>query len=227
MIQVKNLISALASEVNTQTGQFPGVTRLVKLLYLLECWHYQLEKKRLTNLDWVYYHYGPYSFQLRDTLTKGGLVDDPEDFDSDKSIRRVRADWETEPNEGIPVPVVNCIKIIVRDWGHEDLPKLLDFVYFHTGPMREARRGEPLDMKKALDDLKRPTKVLFPRLDPALVKAFKKKNRIRRPEITGHLNFLLQNDPDLVKALNGMAKEETTEAENLGFVETPLKEFDE
>lgn len=43
-------------------------TRLVKLLYLLDVERIRSQREAITGLNWVFFHYGPYAFELIDTL---------------------------------------------------------------------------------------------------------------------------------------------------------------
>jgi hypothetical protein len=44
----------------------------------------------------------------------------------------------------------NYLHRIWTDWGMESLPRLLDFVYFETEPMFNAKKGEQLDFSKVI-----------------------------------------------------------------------------
>lgn len=46
----------------------PAKTRLVKLLYLVDLLNVRDRNEQATNLEWVFYHYGPYAFGI-DTVT--------------------------------------------------------------------------------------------------------------------------------------------------------------
>jgi len=39
----------------------PGQVRTTKLVYLVECEFFGWERKRLSDLDWIFLHYGPWS----------------------------------------------------------------------------------------------------------------------------------------------------------------------
>jgi hypothetical protein len=51
------------------------------------------------------------------------------------AFMRARADFELE----------TIVDRIVKEWGDADLNKLLDYVYFETEPMQNAKRGDVLD----------------------------------------------------------------------------------
>jgi len=45
-------------------------TRATKLMYLIEWEYFAWFRERLTSLDWIYLHYGPWSSALNDVLQK-------------------------------------------------------------------------------------------------------------------------------------------------------------
>ena len=44
--------------------------------------------------------------------------------------------------------VKRCVDRIVEQWALDSLPTILDYVYFETEPMQDAKRGEYLDFSK-------------------------------------------------------------------------------
>jgi uncharacterized phage-associated protein len=139
----------------------PGQVRATKLIYIIECEYYAWEKKPFIDLDWIFWHYGPWSPTL-DKILK-------QDF-------HVPLENERKPGEFIPVhwtpPEFDIPKLkFERDVTAEavilsvlekfvDLPynKLLDYVYFDTAPMQGAIKGEPLDFTK----IQKPQKFIDP-----------------------------------------------------------------
>jgi hypothetical protein len=120
-----------------------GKTKLVKLLYLMEVECYRSHRERLTDLTWVFLHYGPYPQgfeqllgdpdieQLPRSLADGRrfeqvTVSDAPEFHDDRTLTRLADD-------------------IVERWGGLQLERLLDYVYFDTEPMLAAVRGQELD----------------------------------------------------------------------------------
>ncbi len=132
------LIDLIYKSSKQQNLLLPQITRLVKLMYLTELEYFRQKRERLTDLRWEFYLYGPYPLALRSILgepdveinewrtgkTSKQLVRDEESF------MRAKADFDLEA----------IIGRIVKDWGDADLNQLLDYVYFETEPMRNARR---------------------------------------------------------------------------------------
>lgn len=142
-------------------GTSLGKTQLVKLLYLAEVQYYKATQQRLTALEWIFYHYGPYAFELESVLSGPEFektqikTEDEKDF-----IRYTVAERALAYKTSLEPKITLLIKKIVGEWKEKPLPELLDYVYFETEPMQVVkRRGDPLDFTtvKPADEL---TKVI-------------------------------------------------------------------
>jgi len=151
MTNLNELISYIVARVKDAGGPL-GRTKLVKLLYLMDLEHYRRTGKLLTGLDWVFYHYGPYVMALPGILASMDL-DIPEETHVTATGRKAkvfRPSYQLEPDEDRLAKKIGPVGTrIARDvldtWGDQDLTPILDFVYFHTEPMKEAKPGERLD----------------------------------------------------------------------------------
>ncbi|MEA5479085.1 type II toxin-antitoxin system antitoxin SocA domain-containing protein [Pseudanabaena galeata UHCC 0370] len=122
-------------------------TQLVKFLYLADLYSVKWTKKQLTNLDWRYYRFGPWSEDidscLKDLYTQGVL-------------------GEVQNNQAVLIePRENCpdvdglrfskglelmLRNIRKEWIGAKLDDLLAYVY-QTEPMLEAKEHhQPEDM---------------------------------------------------------------------------------
>jgi hypothetical protein len=116
--------------------------RLVKLLYLVDVENVRTRRQPVTGVAWVFADFGPHSEGLdaalaeleRGTALYRALQDDAPDGEDWVSGTRRTVDSVVERFAALP------------------LNALLDHVYFHTGPMAAARRGDVLDMSRARDD---------------------------------------------------------------------------
>ncbi len=208
MAQLEDIIQYIAYVLQREHINC-GVTRLVKLLYLLECWYYQLHRQRLLNVTWKFLHFGPYAFEIEDSLKQLGIVKDAREFDNDKTFRKIAI---SDNSEDTPVPrtIQSEIETIVRKWGSADLNQLLNYVYFNTAPMREAKKNDILDISKSLDDLKRKGKVQLPLMDKDKIKSMRKRLKKREKINSPKLHFKHEDDKDLQMALKGMEEEESS-----------------
>jgi hypothetical protein len=122
-------------------------TKLVKLLYLIDVERAASARPSLTGLRWVFFHYGPYALELPETLEK---MEGSEVIVSQwRDAKLYRAAPGAPTGEDWPSGTRSLVDSVLRRYAELELNELLDFVYFHTAPMRGAIRGEPLDMTQA------------------------------------------------------------------------------
>jgi hypothetical protein len=141
-------------------------TRLVKLLYLVDIERVRTRRDPLTGLRWRFYHYGPYAYELIDTLRSMEGVELATAAWRDNVLYRSAPgapgaeDWKA----GTKI----VIDGVIDRFAPLDLNELLDYVYFHTGPMADAERGQWLDLALARDDPRerRPTPLRPPERPP-------------------------------------------------------------
>ena len=145
---LRNLITYLVTELSDAEISF-GKTKLVKLLYLTDAAYYRSYRTQLTGLSWIFHHYGPYAFGIDAALKslRFGVPQEKADIGAGREAivfrppRHLQARMQPEAlYEAKPL-----IDRVLREWGRADLNELLDFVYFDTEPMANARRGEALD----------------------------------------------------------------------------------
>lgn len=149
------LLNYLILGVNERGGR-PTRTQLVKLLYLVDVEHQRRAGRTSTNLEWVFYHYGPYAFEIEPILQ--GLPDMEEEvFTSAKGCKGYTyrseqdfADAESELHKHFSPLVKRVADRVLNEWALADLWELLDYVYFETEPMQDATRGRPLDFSKVV-----------------------------------------------------------------------------
>ena len=120
-----------------------GRVRLTKLLYLTEVEFAREYGRRLTDLDWVFYHYGPYVMGIEDEFKRLPFAEAEADGFRGWVIRQ----WETDELDKMKLPasVERLAKRVSRRWATERLGRILDSVYYDTEPMMRAERGQHLD----------------------------------------------------------------------------------
>jgi len=116
-----------------------GKTRLIKLAYLADVFHTRLTRERLTNVPWIFWHYGPYVAEYPEILASPAFI--IEDSGEHEHILP-GTDWDIpKPSHEEELSISRAMKL-----ADEDFNELLDFVYFDTEPMMNAtERGETLD----------------------------------------------------------------------------------
>jgi hypothetical protein len=124
-------------------------TKLVKLLYLIDVERVRSRLDPLTGLQWVFFHYGPYALELPETL---------EAMEGTQVVTRRWGDsllYQAAPGapdgDDWPRSTRSMVDRVVQRFAPMEVNELLDHVYFHTGPMVGAVRGQPLDLSRARD----------------------------------------------------------------------------
>jgi len=146
--KIVNIIKQILKKAREEEIYAIGKTRLVKLLYLLEVEYYRLYQKRLTDLKWRFYHFGPYPLEIQEILGSPELEEEEIDLADGKTLLKYSISLDEEVESYVDWEVERLIIQVVKRWGDKDLNKLLDYVYFETEPMRDSRRGEILDFSK-------------------------------------------------------------------------------
>ena len=134
----------------TQSRHVPlGAVRAQKLFYLLECEFYAWENARLTDLSWIFYHYGPWSPDLADILQTRFKVED-EILPDGRPFHRISPPERVSDAEPPPFPpdVRGMFERVMDTWAARPLPEVLDYVYFQTAPMQGVERRQILEFKK-------------------------------------------------------------------------------
>ncbi|MEW6417292.1 MAG: Panacea domain-containing protein [Nitrospirota bacterium] len=167
-----NIIKQIIKSAKEQDINIPAKTRLIKLLYLIEIEYYKHYQKRLTDLKWQFYHYGPYTSEIESIL---GSPDIEEEIPFVLGGGKLGSQYDLVREEVevyLSSDIRRLIDHVVKEWGDIDLNKLLDYVYFETEPMRDAKRGELLDFTK-IKPWEPPEKVKDVRIDRKKLSALK------------------------------------------------------
>lgn len=166
-MNVHSLILAILREAADQ-GVAPMLrTTLVKFLYLLDV--YTAENNAgtsVSDVEWRFLHFGPFSAQVAGVIdelsNQGAIFADHrkaevgnKEFVLYNLSDRQRADNLRQL--GIPGVIQTRLHADMKRYAR-DLPRLLDYVYFHTAPMFEAQPGDVLDfsgyLKMTTEDVK-------------------------------------------------------------------------
>ncbi len=153
MNTAQNILLSILSEAQSKNLTV-GKTQLVKYFYLTEVEYYRETGSRLTDLDWKFYHYGPYAFELGTMLEEKIFNREEIEISAEKSFNKFTVAEPTKYyNDLVDVKTSLIVKRIVGRWGDKPLQELLDFVYFETEPMQAVdRRGQKLDFSTIKKD---------------------------------------------------------------------------
>jgi hypothetical protein len=125
-------------------------TKLVKLLYLIDVERVRGRRVPLTGLDWTFSHHGPHAEEVAEALR--AMLDTGLAMPTWKESRLRRGAPAAPDGEEWPAATKATVDRVMDAFAPLSLNQLLDQVYFHTGPMRSAVPGEPLDMEAARGD---------------------------------------------------------------------------
>lgn len=146
-MNLTDLIAAVVSTVR-ECGGVPTKTKILKLLYLLDIENYRKAAATLTGFDWKFYRYGPWTAAYDDALQTAAqankiAINSP---NADEGATFIDPVGSLSLNRIFP-NIVDALmaKKIIETWAARPTVELLDYVYFHTAPMRDAVRNEALD----------------------------------------------------------------------------------
>lgn len=131
--------------------------RLVKFLYLADLYYARINNgKTITGFPWRFIYYGPYCREAGNAIDKAavdGLIC-KETYDSNFGEEKeyhlfwCSDDDAEELGERIHIGVIGQLQKAIKKFG-DDTPQLLDYVYFDTEPMKDAKKIDLLDFSKA------------------------------------------------------------------------------
>lgn len=129
-----------------------GKTKLVKLLYLIDVETYRRRSRTLSGVKWLFLHYRPYASEIDEALRQLELDIPQEDVITAAGRRAVvfRPSWDVGAEFRRQASSAERLVVnrLLSEWGTEDLNPILSHVYFHTEPMRGAKRGDVLEFSK-------------------------------------------------------------------------------
>lgn len=143
--------------------------RLVKFLYLADVeWARENNGVTLTGWPWRFVHYGPFCGESLHAIEKtyaAGLIK-KDSYESKFTDGDYYLYWSDEEAEAQRLPSYLRAELneAISRWG-DDTYGLLDYVYFETEPMLDARKGDLLDFSKAIK-LEKPKEIIMLKLSP-------------------------------------------------------------
>ena len=122
-------------------------TQLTKLFYLTEVEYFRETGTRLTDIEWLFYRFGPFAFELEMLLDGKDIERISNKTRDGHDVFQYKIDRASITRKKFVEPSVNSVtRRIVKTWGHKHLKELIDYVYLRTEPMQYAAlRGDRLD----------------------------------------------------------------------------------
>lgn len=149
------LIQFIAEHASRLGGAVSRI-RLIKLLYLADVHWFQQRQQLATSYRWRFYHYGPYTAEAQrdiDECVARGLISAQTvprpDETGDMTLYRATSS-APDLSSLFSATLEATLSSEIRRWLWAPLPEFLNYVYFDTRPMREARRGEYLRFEPEL-----------------------------------------------------------------------------
>jgi hypothetical protein len=136
----------------SKTSGFITKTQLVKFLYLSDLYSVKWTGKQLTQLDWYYYHYGPWDEEIDSALKRleGKVVQKPEGKTVFIQINDELPEVDDfKFSEGLRLMLEN----IRKEWAgvtSDKIESLLSYVY-STAPMVAAKKDHTPEDKVRLN----------------------------------------------------------------------------
>lgn len=148
---LSQLLTAVVSYV-TEHGGYLTKTKLLKLIYLFDVEYYRIHRRTFTELQWKYFHLGPWTREfdpvLSDLVHHGTLLE----------VASSKPDYDTKfyrPAEPADIGKLfdkysdqAILRSVLDTWGESSTGEILDHVYFRTEPMEHGVRNEPLDFTR-------------------------------------------------------------------------------
>jgi hypothetical protein len=151
---VRKLLLYIVDQLQDMDGQVSTI-RLVKLLYLIDLDYFIRHKNTLTEINWVYYRYGPYFFELGDILRSASIDLDTREFVTTAGRGLTFKSLEEQDiSKLVDFTTEQQINRIIKRWALEDTPILLRFVY-NTPPIKFGERGKSIDFGLALPEIRK------------------------------------------------------------------------
>lgn len=149
--RIIQLIKAICWRVKQESG-YVNKTKLIKYLYLIDIEYYRNHGKIFTEFPWIFYKFGPWAKEyddIYDELRKSPYfkikLGDSEDYDTEWISTSEEIDFDFIFDD---IDDVLISRRITKRWATEKVGEMLNYVYFYTEPMIDAKRYESLDFSK-------------------------------------------------------------------------------
>jgi len=127
-----------------------GLTKLTKLVYLADVYHYDLFGERLTNVPFIHYYYGTWAPDLDQTLHElyeAAIL-------KEEVVPTRSGYYATVPKPSIsqtaielPESAFQVLEMVIEDWGTASLDEVVEFTK-RTLPFLNTPFGEPIDFSR-------------------------------------------------------------------------------
>lgn len=123
-------------------GHKPGKVQFTKYLYLVDYCHWRLRGSTATGIEWLFYHYGPWSPAAEESMA--GLAASL-GFSWREEEEPVLHYVRVEEPTSLGPTLEAIIRRIVSFFKDQEPMVVVEFAYSQTEPMLHAKRGDVLD----------------------------------------------------------------------------------
>tara|TARA_R110001592_G_scaffold6045_22_gene32894 strand:+ start:1091 stop:1804 length:714 start_codon:yes stop_codon:yes gene_type:complete len=153
--KVTTLVQALLNIAQEQGFNGLTITSLTKLIYLADVYYARKNNgETYSGTEWKFHHFGPYSYQLSEYIENkipNVRVETGETHNQGHSFKLIKlSDYSktsTMQDTQLGIGITSTLQSNVKSFSGS-LNSLLEYVYFHTEPMKGATPGDKLDFTK-------------------------------------------------------------------------------
>jgi hypothetical protein len=175
-------LGAILFSRSLEAGHWPDKIQFTKYLYLLDYCYWRFHGQQLTDIRWIFYHYGPWSADaatVMDSVQSHFQLGWRDLAAADENEREFQG---FDPiTDKLGPGIEGMIQKILGVFKHRDVTDLIDWCYTQTEPMLAARRGNALDFSAV--PVVREMPVFYPQMT---VRAMPQLNEISETRIAAY-----------------------------------------
>jgi hypothetical protein len=143
-MDLSELLIIISSENRKKRNPPLGKTKLLKLAYLVELYYKRITRNRLTNTEWIYFLYGPWTEEYEDVLKKYPFTIEKKSGIEKKEQEPVLLDDEFRYKSENSFDFNTALNNVLTKFLSKSLNDILEYVYFDTEPMLNAKNRKEI-----------------------------------------------------------------------------------
>lgn len=139
---LKNLIVYFTFSIKNLTP-----TKLVKLIYLTDLYHYRKHHCTISNVPFFSYHYGPWHPIIEQTVFEecGELIEIESVQTRKGEVIKIHNPKVKKTSIELPrAEMVETLELVIKEWGNAPTEKIIKYIKSNT-PFIEAKKGDTID----------------------------------------------------------------------------------
>ena len=142
---LQNIITHLCFKTNPLSS-----IKLMKMVYLVDVYHYRLFNRRATNIPFIHYFYGVYSSKIEETLNelyekeilKEKVVTTQKQYKAVIPTPQIQKTFVS-----LPKTILEALDEVIEDWGKASSDEIVKFTK-ETLPFLNTSFGEEIDFSR-------------------------------------------------------------------------------